>query len=135
MSVKKLPSMEHSFTLEVKGSETGRIFQGSFTYQRPNLRVQSEISKTTARLNEDLKNLDEDTKFLHKVLASLRHTLKNSPDWWKECDHGYDLYDMNVIMDIYKETVDFENSWFEKVWSEDKAEEKKPDEPKAEQAS
>ena len=116
MSIKALPSMEHTFTLNVKGSITGQHFDGTFTYKRPSLRGQSDIAKMASRLNEDLKNLDEDTKILHNVLSNLRHTLIQAPEWWKACDYGYELYDVNVIMELYKETVNFENKWFEKVW-------------------
>lgn len=128
MSIKSLPSMESTFTLSVKGSETGQMFDGTFTYRRPNLRVKSEIAKTTARLNADLKNLDEDTKFLHNVLATLRHTLVKSPDWWMTADHGYELYDLNVIFEIYKACSKFEDDWFKSVWAEETPTEEKPKE-------
>jgi hypothetical protein len=126
MSIKILPSMEHTFTLAaVKGSETAQIFEGTFTYKRPNLRTRSSIAKTAAMLNEDLKNLDEDIKFLHDVLANLKHTLIKVPQWWTDSDCGYELYDTNVVLDIYAECRKFENNWFESVWVEEKKETKK----------
>ena len=129
MPIKALPPMEHTFTIKTEGSETGKIFEGTFTYKRPNLRTQSEIAKMKARLNEDLKNLDEDTAFLHGILSKLRHTLTNSPDWWKEEDFGYELYDVNVILDIYTECEKFEREWIEKVWgTEESDDSKKPTE-------
>ena len=82
MSIKSLPSMEHSFSISLKGSNTGQLWEGKFTYQRPNIGMQSEIAKTTAKLNEDLRNLDEDMQFLHRVVATLRHTLVDAPEWW-----------------------------------------------------
>lgn len=124
MSITTLPLMETTFTINVKGADTGQQFQGTFTYKRPNLRAKSNAAKLAARLNEDLRNLDEDTKFIHDVLANLRYTLVNTPDWWQKADFGLELYDTNVIFDIYKACVDFENQWTEKVWgNQDKAKE------------
>ena len=114
--INTLPSMEFSFSIDVKGSDTGQQFQGTFTYKRPNLRLKSNAAKLAARLNEDLRNLDEDTKFIHDVLANLRFSLIQTPDWWQKSDFGLELYDTNVIFDIYKACIDFENAWSEKVW-------------------
>ena len=118
MSIKALPSMEHVFTIDLKGSETGNKFEGTFKYKRPNLRVQSEIAKTQALLNGGIQGLDEDTAFLHMMIANLRHTLTESPQWWKECDYGYELYDSNVIIEIFKQTREFEQNWINTVWGE-----------------
>jgi hypothetical protein len=110
--------MEHTFNIKIEGSNTRREFTGTFTYKRPNIRIQSDIAKTTAKLNEDLRNLDEDTKFLHSVLAKLRHTLTDTPEWWQKSDYGYELFDINVVLGIYKSCQEFETEWFNKVWAE-----------------
>lgn len=126
MSIKSLPSMEHVFTVDIKGSETGQQFQGTFKYKRPNIRIQSEIAKTSAMLDGGLSNIDKDTKFLHSVLATLQHTLIDVPEWWQKADSGYELYDHNVIFDIYTHCNKFEKKWFDEVWA-DKKEKKKKD--------
>lgn len=119
MSIKALPPMEHTFTLEnIKGTDTGQMFSGTFTYKRPNLRAKSEIDKTRARLDEGLANLSDDIVFMHSVLASLRHTIVKSPTWWEEVDFGYELYDSNVILEIWKQCRDFENEYTKKVYGE-----------------
>ena len=125
MPIKALPSMEHTFTLSVKGSETGRHFDGTFKYKRPNIRTQAEIAKTAAILDGGLANLDEDTKFLNAMLARLKHTIIEHPEWWAKEDYGYELYDVNVLFELYKECDKFEKDWFEKVWSEEAAEDVK----------
>lgn len=117
MTITTLPPMEHTFTIKIEGSNTKRMYEGTFTYRRPNIRAQSEIAKTAAKLNEDLKNLEDDTKFLHSIFATLRHTLIESPQWWSESDYGYELYDVNVVLDIYKNCQTFETEWFDKVWA------------------
>lgn len=134
MSFKSLPSMEHTFSLELKGSSTGQVWTGKFTYKRPNIGMQSEIAKTTAKLNEDLKNLDENMQFLHKILATLRHTLVDAPQWWVDSMFGIEFYDTNIIFELYKNTQDFEDEWYEKVWKEEpkKESKKKKEESKKE---
>jgi len=128
MSIKALPSMEHTFTVSEKGSNTGQVFDGTFSYKRPNIRTQSDIARTAALLDGGMRNLDEDTKTIHHILATLKHSLFKFPEWWKKSDGGYDLYDFNIVSEIYKECMKFENDWFEKVWGEkeSKPEKKKP---------
>lgn len=118
-----LPSMETTFTIDVKGSDTGQQYQGTFTYKRPNLRARSNAAKLAARLNEDLVNLDSDMKFTHQILAELRFSLIQTPEWWQKSDFGLELFDENVIFEIYKNCVAFEKDWTDKVWG--KQEEKK----------
>ena len=120
--IKALPSMESTFTVSIKGTETAQQFDGTFTYKRPNLRVKSEIAKTTAILDSGLKNLDEDTKFLHNILATLKHTIIKSPDWWDKADFGFELYDVNVVFEVYKACSDFEQKWVAEVWMDKKEE-------------
>lgn len=118
--MKTLPPMNHTFLVDLEGSETKQKFTGTFTYKRPNLRSKSQIAKMAARLNEDLKNLDEDIAFLHQVLAHLYYTLEphDNAVWWKSSDNGYNLYDVNVVIEIYKECQKFEDKWFKEVWGE-----------------
>lgn len=127
MSITALPSMQHTFTISVKGLETGQMFDGTFTYQRPNLKARSDIAKTIAFLNGDLKNIDEDTKLIHHIAATLRHTLVKYPEWWEKEEFGFALYDTNVLFEIYTETRKFEKEWSDKVW---KVEDKKTEEKK-----
>lgn len=129
MSIKALPPMTHTFTLKVTGENTARVYEGTFNYKRPNIRVDSEIAKTKAMLDGGLANLDEDTQYFHKIHSILRHTLTEVPDWFKECNYGLDLYDYNISLEIYKEINKFEKEWQEKVW---KSDEKKEEEVKQE---
>ena len=130
MPIKTLPAMEHVFTVELKGSGTGQAYAGTFKYKRPTIRIKSDIAKTKAILDGGLE-LDSDMDFIHNVLASLRHTLVEYPEWWTDKDFGFEIdeSDLNVVLDIYKECNEFEKQWFDKVWS-DKPSETKESEPK-----
>lgn len=132
MSINALPNMEHVFTIDEKGEETGKKFSGTFKYKRPNLRMDSEIDKTKALLNGGLSGLSEDIQDMHKILATLRHTIVEYPEWWEESDFGYELYDLNVVLKIYMETRKFEADYQDKLHGEDESSEgnKSQDKPK-----
>jgi hypothetical protein len=127
---KTLPSMEHTFTIDIEGTETRQKFQGTFTYRKPNLRVKSEIARTLALLNGGLANLDEDAILLHNILSTLKHTITDSPEWWKKADFGFELYDLNVVFDVYRACSDFESKWMKQVWADETKEESKKEVPK-----
>lgn len=127
MSITQLPSMEFILTINIKGSDTGTMWDGTFKYKRPNRRIKSEIAKTTAMLNGGIVGLDEDTMFFHEILATLKHTLVEYPQWWKDKDYGYELHDDNVAVEIYAKTQEFEKKWKDQVWTV----EAKPEETKA----
>lgn len=114
-----LPTMEFTFELKnVVGEETKESKSGEFVYKRPNIRLKSEIAKTTARLNGGLTNIDDDTALMHEIFATLRHTLTEYPKWWEKSDFGFELYDFNIVIEIWKKTQEFEKEWFDKVWSD-----------------
>lgn len=126
MSITALPSMEHTFTVKIEGNDTKQIWEGTFCYKRPNIRIETEIDKTAAILNGGIPGLTEDTVFLHEVLATLKHTLIKYPEWFEKSDYGYELHDSNVIFELYKETRKFEKDWRDKVWLEETPEEEAP---------
>lgn len=128
MSIKQLPPMEHTFQVNVEGEETRHRYKGTFTYRRPPIGVRVEIRNLQARLGGDLKSLDDDSKFINKVLATLRFTVQAHDDapWWEKNNFMMGSHDLNVAFDMYREIQKFEDKWFEQVWGSQ--EEKKPEE-------
>lgn len=136
MSIKSMPSMEHTFLVKIKGSDTGQLWEGSFTYKRPNIRIETQIDKTKAILDGGIPGLSADTQFLHEVLSTLKHTLIDYPKWFEDSDFGYELYDANVIFDIFKQIKTFEKEWKDNIYIEDQeVEEEDVQEPSLKQAS
>lgn len=122
---KALPEMEHSFSLiEEVGSLTKMPFSGNFSCRITNLKTQAQIDKLRASLNEGLSDLSAGTKQLHAMIAHLRYALTDSPKWWKEADHGYDLLDYNLVQKVYDKVIEFENKWYDEVWGDKKEESK-----------
>ena len=110
-----LPDMEHRFKVQVLGEESKINWAGDFMYRRPTLRERAQVDLLKTRLNGDLLTLDPDIVALNEALAYLRFTLKEYPDWWKDTDFGGDLYDANVILEVYNKCQDFEAAWRRRV--------------------
>lgn len=119
IEVLNLPSMEHTFNVSIKCKETGKIYEGTFTYCRPNLRLKAEIAKHRIRLNGDLKTLDFDVILLNDMVSWLYSTIQKAPTWWTETNYGQDLYDISVLEEIYKACMDFEKEWYKTVYGDD----------------
>lgn len=114
MSQFELPSREFTFLVDIKDSE-GIHRYGDFTYSKPTLRVKSEIEKTVSRLSEGLE-LSEDMRIVHRVLATLRHTIVDFPKWWEEKGFGMEFDDTLVIFDIFTKIQDFEDDYQKRVY-------------------
>ena len=112
-----LPAMEHKFSIQVKGEESGINWVGDFNYRRPNLQERAMVDVMRARLNGDLRTLDPDVMAFNEALAHLRFTVKDYPEWWAESDFGGKLYDANVVLEVYNKCIEFEGEWRKKVHS------------------
>lgn len=124
---KSVPSPVFEVSVDVEGNITKHKYAGNFKYRVPNLKIRAAIEKEKARLNEGLdKQLDESILDFHSMYSYLKHTLSETPEWWKSSNSGYDLYDSNVLIALYLKAVDCEASWLKDIWgsSESEAENK-----------
>lgn len=119
MSVTKLPSMEHTFTISVKGNETRQMFDGTFTYSRPTLGRRLEAAKMESRLKEQMQSLELDISLYVEMISFLRYNLIKFPEWYKESNFGLNLHDINVVTELYNECQKFEEEWSKKVYGDD----------------
>lgn len=123
---KSIPDRAKEFEIKVKGALTGEEYEGEFKCQIPRLREQAMIAKEKAFLNAGFDaTLDKAIKSLHHMVAYLKHTIKDAPDWFMQTDYGYDLYDTNVVEEVYHSVLKLEEEWLETVWGkkEDESEE------------
>ena len=111
-----IPSMETTFSINVQGKETGKYFEGTFTYRRANLHERAEIGAMVTRLGGDLKNLPYVVRNYNEMRAVLFHCLKSSPKWWEDSQFGQDFYDVNIVEEIYNKCMAFEDEQSIKVW-------------------
>jgi len=113
MGITGLPEFSFQFTIDSVGEVTGEKWAGSFTYVRPNIRALSDIGRYKAALNGDSQGVEAHVHAMNSVLANLRYTLVDYPRWWYDAGYGIELYDLNVILDIYTKCEEFERK-FEK---------------------
>lgn len=107
--------MEFTFELNKKGSSSGKLYEGSFTYKRLTIGSQGRAGVLKAKLNGDLTAIDPEIDRLHEMLSWLRYGLIDYPDWWRECSFGENLYDLNILEELYLRVVDFEKEWTKKI--------------------
>lgn len=119
MSITGLPDMDIPFHFQTKGEITGKVYEGDFVYRRLNRGMKTEASKYSARLSGDLQNLDEETLIFNRMLGFLNFALPSYPSWWADCKFGNEIYDDNVIVELWKKVHDLENAWIEKVWAKE----------------
>lgn len=107
----ELPNQTHTFDINVVGEKTGQTFIGKFTYKRLNLGEARSARCEKARLMEDLKNLDDETKQLCEMISWLNHGLKVAPPWWMP----WELYDFNVITEVFVKVLDIEGKFAQEL--------------------
>jgi len=119
MLSKDLPPMETELSLEVTGILTKTVYRGTFRYRIPNISRNSQIAIMESRLNSGVE-LDPTTKLLHYMLAYLRYTIdeQEASKWWISSNFGADLYDVNVVTELYQKCFNFEREWNTKVHGE-----------------
>lgn len=115
MSKFSLPKMEHRFSIQVVGDESGMNWTGDFLYRRPTLFERSQIDVMRVKLNGDQTTLKDEVARFNEAAAHLRYTVKEFPEWWKDSDMGGSLYDANVIDAIYQKCTEFEAEWSKKL--------------------
>lgn len=116
---KNLPEMEYTFEIDVEGNLTKHRYTGTFRFRIPNMRTRAVVDKERARLNEGLEErLDETVRDFHAMVAYLRHTLTDAPEWWAKSNQGYDLFDANVVTQVYIKVMQFEKDWMVQVWGD-----------------
>lgn len=115
----ELPPMELDFRIEVRGEVSGKMMTGDFKYRIPNLKAKSLAEKKRAELNAGMDSLiDASVGQLHFMIAYLRFTLVESPEWWSKEDYGYNLYDYNVVKAVFDKVEAFEVDYLKKVWGD-----------------
>ncbi len=116
----KLPSMEQNFLLDKKGKITGHRWVGDFICKIPNTKEKCLIGKHRAFLNGQYAEfLDLGTLRIHEKIAYLRFTLVDYPKFWKDADLGYEMLDHNIIEEVYKVVLKFEDTWLKEVWGDE----------------
>lgn len=108
-----------SFRVEFKSALDGEEYSGQFTCKRQSILDRTKIAKKKAELcghmytvrdendNPTGQGIDDYTESFNYALAVLDTALVQYPEWW---DLSV-ITDENLVMEVYKEVQDFENSF------------------------
>lgn len=120
-----LPDKDFVFTLKIKGNISKLDWQGHFKGQIPTNGMRASIKRKEAILNAGLETekrscdlgLPYDSIIdFHKAVAYISVVLSEYPEWLEVTNFGVDLYDKNVVFEIYDKILAKENEWYEKIW-------------------
>ena len=114
----KLPSNELIFEFSSIGEETRQNWHGRFVYKRPNIGKRLAIATTATRLLADAERLPIEITNLASVLAKLKHCLVEYPEWWKNNNFGENMYDLNIILEIFNKCHEFDEEYEKKVFGD-----------------
>lgn len=111
-----LPGNEFTFPFKCKGEVSGQWFEGDFTVCCCLTNAeQSEVAIRTDRYSAGSKTLPEQFKLNNRVFAELDMRIKKSPTWWKESNGGWDLYDTNIVHEVFAKTMEASKDWAERL--------------------
>lgn len=109
----------NQFMINYKSEDTGEMFEGNFSCRRQSIIDKSRINRRRSELaggyycvkdengNPTGQGIDESSEWFCYAVAVLETVIETSPDW-------YDLdkvYDDGLIFSIFKEVMDYENSF------------------------
>ena len=115
-----IPDMAYDFTIDVEGSLTKKQYAGDFKCRIPTLKMRAQAELKNAELNRGLeKDIDPSIAQCHYMVSYLRITLTEAPEWWRKSDHGYELYDSNIVSAVYSVVMEFEEKWMKTVWGDE----------------
>lgn len=118
--LKQLSPTKHSFRIDVAGDLTKAKYQGNFECKILNRGERALVSKHRAFLNGDVEsNLDIATLNFHYMISFLKYSLTSVPDFWRDSDYGYAIYDENVIKEVFDEVIKFEENWLKEIWGDE----------------
>ena len=126
-----LPPMEFRFTVDVAGEETGVKHTGEFVYSRLTNKEKlisqqwSEAQYTPKDLPQKEEVQEDGSKKmvdqidqvanLYRIFSSVRFGLKTCPEWFTNSDFGLELYDFNVVLEVFNKKTDKEVEWINKI--------------------
>lgn len=101
------------FFINVKGETTGLEYSGSFTAKA--LLSHAEQMEVEALRREFLGSYaataDQRNKNQATIFAGLSFRLTEAPDWWKQAGNGVQLYDDNVMAEVWEQAIKVETEF------------------------
>jgi hypothetical protein len=125
-----LPPNEHTFELmsdggkTVVGDKTGKKYEGSFTVKCVLTNAESiRVAVNTERYCEGQPGIPAYYRLFNRAIAEAEVRVRfdkdkgrpMAPGWWIDAEAGRELFDQNVVFDIYNQCMAAEKAWKDKV--------------------
>lgn len=116
-------NLTHQFTINYVSDVDGTHYEGIFTTRKLSVKAQAQIGVRRSQLNGgyyyDEKNpgvgIDVGTHITNNIIAHLEFSLIQKPSWF-DVDK---IYDFGLLGVIFKNVIDFEQSFFRRGRSSD----------------
>lgn len=100
---------ESSFAISLVGDETGETFAGKFTV-KTRLSHAEKVNQDVIRRNmlgaqPNGATAGELASNTCEILAQLAVRVVTSPSWWTGSNNGQDLYDSNVLVEVFTNAI------------------------------
>jgi hypothetical protein len=97
------------FSINLVGDFSGNTWVGDFK-TKPRLSYRDQLRKDQIRREllggERTEQASEDAMSFANLFSSLAVRLTETPTWWKEMNGGIDLLDENVVLEVWKKTME-----------------------------
>lgn len=106
-----------TFEISVTGDTTGEKFLGNFEC-KIRLTHREMLLKDKIRrelLGESSVNASQLALDEAEVISELSVRITKAPGWWDNSNKGLDLYDYNLLTEIYNKVKDIENEYLNKI--------------------
>lgn len=109
----------HTFLINYVSEDTGEEFNGQFTCRRQTILDKSRIQRRKSELSGGMycvkdendnptgQGIDEDSEWFNYAIAVVETVLESKPEWFD----FQDLADEGVVLTVYKEVMNFDNSF------------------------
>ena len=111
-----LPKNDHSFSFSEKGERTKKTYEGQFTVKC--LLTMEEIRQVGLKLdlfNGGSKTLPGLVALLNRAFAELSVRIIKAPSWWTDSNDGRDLFDTNVVLEVFNSAINAEQVWDDRI--------------------
>ena len=111
-----LPTNDSSFHVKVSGNRTKHVYEGDFVVKT--YLTNAELIDVGLRFdtyNRGSQTVGSGVSLLNRAIAELEVRIQKAPSWWKDSDHGRNLFDTNVVLEIFNKVMDAEAAYGDKI--------------------
>jgi hypothetical protein len=129
-----LPKPQATFSVDTVGETTGHHYKGDFTVKTVlSILEKHQVELEKTRMMADYANPTAGLAGISVTVANLRVRIVKSPDWWQESGQGNNIWDENIINELFDKSMAAEGKWRESIAK--KAEQAKAEQEAADKAA